>query len=207
MAKFYAVKKGFKTGIFTSWEECQLAIKNYKGAIYKSFKDENEAIAYLNVALNDSITNDQIDDLINKLESDEGIAFIDGSYDVKTNSYASAYILFSKTKNYQDSFIGDPKYANYRNVAGEIFALIRVVSLAIKLKLKQITIFYDYLGIEAWANQLWEAKSELSIAYKSFITKALKMIKINFYHTKSHSGIKYNEMVDELAKNILKKKD
>lgn len=35
--KYYVVWRGVEPGIYTSWTDCQLQIKNYKGAIYKSF--------------------------------------------------------------------------------------------------------------------------------------------------------------------------
>ena len=35
--KFYVVWVGNKTGVFESWVECQLAVKNYRGSKYKSF--------------------------------------------------------------------------------------------------------------------------------------------------------------------------
>lgn len=41
--KYYAVMKGRKTGIFTSWAECESQIKGFSGAIYKSFKTRQEA--------------------------------------------------------------------------------------------------------------------------------------------------------------------
>lgn len=41
--KFYVVWKGAEPGIYTSWTDCQLQIKNYKGAIYKSFATREEA--------------------------------------------------------------------------------------------------------------------------------------------------------------------
>ena len=41
--KFYVVWKGVEPGIYTSWTDCQLQIKNYKGAIYKSFTTREEA--------------------------------------------------------------------------------------------------------------------------------------------------------------------
>ena len=41
--KFYVVWVGNKTGVFESWVECQLAVKNYKGSKYKSFIEKNEA--------------------------------------------------------------------------------------------------------------------------------------------------------------------
>ena len=45
--KYYAVKKGLKTGIFRTWEECKANVSGYSGASYKSFKTKAEAEAYL----------------------------------------------------------------------------------------------------------------------------------------------------------------
>ena len=45
--KFYAVKKGNKTGIFSSWEECQEAIKGFPNADFKGFLTLEESQAYL----------------------------------------------------------------------------------------------------------------------------------------------------------------
>lgn len=41
--KYYVVWKGHDTGVFDSWETCKKLIKNYPGALYKSFKSEQEA--------------------------------------------------------------------------------------------------------------------------------------------------------------------
>tara|TARA_Y100000590_G_scaffold468169_1_gene649823 strand:+ start:1650 stop:2342 length:693 start_codon:yes stop_codon:yes gene_type:complete len=41
--KYYAIYKGFKTGIFTSWDICKSYINRFKGAKYKSFKTLPEA--------------------------------------------------------------------------------------------------------------------------------------------------------------------
>ena len=42
-AKYYVVWEGNKSGIYSSWEECKKQIKNYKGAKYKSFTNNEEA--------------------------------------------------------------------------------------------------------------------------------------------------------------------
>lgn len=41
--KFYVVWAGVNPGIYTSWTECQLQIKGYEGAKYKSFETCEEA--------------------------------------------------------------------------------------------------------------------------------------------------------------------
>jgi ribonuclease HI/viroplasmin and RNaseH domain-containing protein len=45
--KFYAVIKGFRTGIFHTWEECKKNVHGFSGAKYKSFKTEALANEYV----------------------------------------------------------------------------------------------------------------------------------------------------------------
>ncbi|AVK62765.1 ribonuclease [Lactobacillus sp. CBA3606] len=49
MAKkqFYAVRAGYKTGIYQTWAACQQQINGYSGAQYKGFMTRTEAEAYL----------------------------------------------------------------------------------------------------------------------------------------------------------------
>lgn len=41
--KYYTVWKGHKTGVFESWDDCKAQIKDFKGAIYKSFSSFDAA--------------------------------------------------------------------------------------------------------------------------------------------------------------------
>ena len=45
--KYYAIVRGGKKGIFESWEECKRFTTGVEGAIFKSFKSEEEAKSYL----------------------------------------------------------------------------------------------------------------------------------------------------------------
>lgn len=45
--KYYAVKRGKRTGVFKSWEDCRNAVEGYPGAQYKGFAALEEANAYL----------------------------------------------------------------------------------------------------------------------------------------------------------------
>lgn len=47
--KIYAVRKGNKTGLFYSWDECKKAVHGYSGAEYKGFLTKDEAEAFLNI--------------------------------------------------------------------------------------------------------------------------------------------------------------
>ena len=45
--KFYAVARGRKTGIFTSWPDAQCQVNGFAGARFKSFQTKQEALAFL----------------------------------------------------------------------------------------------------------------------------------------------------------------
>lgn len=47
MTAYYAVAKGKTVGIFSTWEECQAQVKNFKGAIYKKFTNRGEAEQFI----------------------------------------------------------------------------------------------------------------------------------------------------------------
>ena len=47
-AKYYAVKKGHKIGVFESWDECREATSGFSGPDFKVFSTLEEATAYLN---------------------------------------------------------------------------------------------------------------------------------------------------------------
>lgn len=46
MRKYYAVKKGRKAGVYLTWPECQKQVIGYKGAIYKSFDNMEDAYGF-----------------------------------------------------------------------------------------------------------------------------------------------------------------
>lgn len=45
--KYYAVVKGRKPGIFTSWQKCEEQVRGFSGAVFKSFNTRAEAEAAL----------------------------------------------------------------------------------------------------------------------------------------------------------------
>ena len=54
--KYYTVWRGHSPGVYESWTECQLQIKNYPGAQYKSFSLRASAEAAFEGVYNDYIT-------------------------------------------------------------------------------------------------------------------------------------------------------
>ena len=74
---------------------------------------------------------------------------------------------------------------------------------AIENGYKKITIYYDYEGIEKWANGIWKANKVGTQRYKAFVAEKRQEIEIAFRKVAAHTGVKYNEMADQLAKAAL----
>lgn len=47
--KWYAVARGRKMGIFTSWPECQEQVKGFSAPVFKSFRSQDEAQAFMSL--------------------------------------------------------------------------------------------------------------------------------------------------------------
>lgn len=196
MGKFYAVKKGRKIGVFNTWEECKRQVGGFPSATYKSFTSYEEAKLFAFGEENKDNTS-----LDFKAEI---TAYIDGSYNDKQRYYSFASIIFDRNKKLKFAAAeNDLEILDQRNVAGEIKAAIQVIEYALSRNAKSIEIFYDYAGIEKWAKNEWKAKNSFTQGYVEFIQRVSPEIKIVFSKVKSHSGNKYNDEVDLLAKEVL----
>jgi ribonuclease H-related protein len=209
--KFYAVKVGKLKGIFESWAECKEQVDGYKGAIYKSFTTKEEAEIFIgesstNVPTNNS--NLDIEGFIKEQREDTLVAFVDGSYDSDSQVYGFGVVLVNKDGDTEEIIGSDNNkaYVDTRNVAGEIEGVQSAITQAVGKGYKKIAIFYDYMGIEKWATGEWRAKTPIAKDYVTFIREMKRCIDLEFHKVKAHSGIKFNEKADELARKSLLKK-
>ncbi|MDN6386052.1 MAG: ribonuclease, partial [Alkalibacterium sp.] len=99
----------------------------------------------------------------------------------------------------------DPKYAESFQIAGECFGALNAIRWAIKNGYKELSIYYDYLGIEMWATGQWRANKIVSKDYVKYFRSYASKIDVSFIKVKAHTGVTYNERADELAKRALKK--
>lgn len=196
-AKFYVVRNGTICGIFTNWRDCEPLVKGYENARYKSFKGFDDAVSYY--LDKEQPTQNKSNSENIRMNHKVPFAYVDGSYNVRNGKYGYGVILATADDVF--TFCGsgnDAELASMRNVAGEIEGAKRAIKEAEKLGLSQITIYYDYKGIEMWATGEWKRNLPSTEAYHRFVKNA--HIRVNFVKVKAHSNVALNERVDQLAK-------
>lgn len=193
--KFYAVKVGKTPGIFETWDECKKSVDGYSGAIFKSFKTKEEALAFLGAGdSNNSSKNTSSD-------SSHATAYVDGSYNISTKEFGYGVVMFHNGKElHMSKSFSDPDMASMRNVAGEIFGSMAAMEYAINNNITNLSIYYDYMGISKWCTGEWKANKNGTIAYRDYYNSIKNKLTVEFKKVKGHSGDKYNDMADMLAK-------
>lgn len=195
MSKFYAVKNGRKTGVFLTWDECKDQVAGFKGAVFKSFKTLSEAEVFLGKNIERAVN----------IEKVAGVyAYIDGSFDRVNGIYGSGVVIVDGDEKHEYKHAGNREdYAQLHNVAGELEAAKFVMWYAADKKISEITLFYDYQGIEDWATGTWQAKLPYTQDYVKFYNKVKTRVKVNFVKVEAHTGVELNELVDKLAKEAI----
>ena len=210
--KYYAVRAGRKTGIFETWDECKKSVDGYSGAVFKSFKTKDEALAFLGIEsssnsgipidVDSSIASDSscVDGCIAS-DSSCATAYVDGSYNIATKEFGYGVVMFHNGEElHMSKSFSDAEMASMRNVAGEIFGSMAAMEYAVNHGITNLSIYYDYMGISKWCTGEWKANKKGTIAYRDYYNKIKTKVNVQFEKVKGHSGDKYNDMADMLAK-------
>lgn len=194
MNKYYAVRKGKSPGIYSTWDECKAQVDGYSGAEYKKFNTKEEAMDFINP------TEKKLPVFSNP--EDQLIAYVDGSYNNSNGSYSYGAVFINHVgdvETFNKRFKKDV-YSEHRNVIGEIYGAIFAMEYAVNHGYKELFLHYDYEGIEKWAIGSWKRNKEATKMYYDFYNSIKENLDVTFIKIKAHSGDKYNEMADKLAK-------
>ena len=183
--KFYAIKSPSVQKIVTSWPECEKLTHGVKGCLFKSFATRSDAEAWLSGV---SETHE------------EGLRiYVDGSF---TPGFDRAGWAFIAVENDQQIGSGSGVTdlpAESRNIDGELTASLHALAW-LKEHGRTGVICHDYEGIARWAKGEWKANKPIAIRYKEAVQE---FPNAKFEKVPAHSGVKWNEAVDQLAKKAI----
>lgn len=202
--KYYAVAKGKTPGIYLTWNDCKAQVDGFSGAVYKGFATVQEAEEFV-VTYGGGAASSVTKNNSSEISTDTHlVAYVDGSYEHSMRQYAYGCVLVLAEDTVTLNGSGNEEdYVSMRNVAGEILGSEHAIRWAVEHGYSSITIYYDYEGIEKWANGIWKANKAGTQRYKEFVAKQREKIDISFSKVAAHTGVKYNEMADQLAKAAL----
>lgn len=193
---WYAVRKGRSPGLYRTWAECQRAVTGYPGAAFKGFYTKEEAEAYLAGRAAGEET-----------EAAGGglVAYVDGSYaPFLPDRYAyGAVFLYEGKVETEGKRVIDRENAAMRNVAGEVAGARRAMEVCLARGIAVLDLYYDYAGIERWCTGEWQANRPGTKALRAYYDSIRDRLAVHFHKVKSHTGVRYNELADKLAKEAL----
>ena len=200
-SKVYAVRRGRRTGLFATWDECRAQVTGFAGAEFKSFPTREQAEAYLGETPSEVlVTGDSPPSPV----AGEMIAYVDGSFDAKTRVYGAGAIVYWEGGVERIRRSGaDPDLAAMHNVAGEILAAMAAVEFAKAHGAQRIVIHHDYEGIARWPRGDWKTGRPGTKAYAEAMREAGASLKIEFAKVLAHSGNTWNDEADRLAKEAV----
>ena len=186
--KFYALKAPTGGKIVLSWEECEKLTHGVKGMLFKSFATRQEAQNWL--------------DGVSETPKAGLRIYVDGSF---LPGYPKAGWGFIVVENDVELARGGGVTsfdAESRNIDGEVMASYQAMKWLAANGKKGI-ICHDYEGLARWAKGEWKAKSAIAQRYVVAVQPYLNLVK--FEKVAAHTGVKWNEAVDQLAKDAIAK--
>ncbi|MFA5011460.1 MAG: RNase H family protein [Ignavibacteria bacterium] len=128
---------------------------------------------------------------------------VDGSYFNSKTSYATIIRKNGKVIKELSGLVDTSKVKSSNQITGEMKAVIKAIDYCNENKIRKIRLYYDYNGLKYWAAGKWKANLVSTKYYQDFMSK--QTINIEWIKVPSHTGIYWNERVDELAKSAITK--
>lgn len=133
-----------------------------------------------------------------KIYRDKGFEIdVDGSFRNGVTTYGAVIRKNGKIISELSGIVDTMHVKGSHQIAGEIKAVTESVKWCIENGVNEVTVYYDYKGLEKWASGKWKTKKAVSQEYYRFMKN--NSMKINWVKIESHTGKKWNEYADRLA--------
>jgi viroplasmin and RNaseH domain-containing protein len=124
--------------------------------------------------------------------------YVDGSYINGATGYSAVILKNGAVVDELYGAVAASEVNNTRQVAGELIAVREALKWCCEHSISEVSIYYDYLGIEKWATGQWKTNQPLTREYARFVREC--PIKIRWHKVDSHTGNRWNDRADALAK-------
>ena len=124
--------------------------------------------------------------------------YVDGSFIDGKIGYGAAVVSGGECIHEISGAVTDPALLEHRQVGGELYAVLESLAWLRSRNIASCEIFYDYAGVEMWPTGAWKANKALTKRYAREVRDS--GVEIRWNKVKSHSGDKWNDHADLLAK-------
>ena len=208
--KFYAVKRGRKTGLYTVWAECAAQVKGFQGAVYKGFMTEDEARAWLGGA-------DARTEQPRAAAEMAAPSAPDADYIIHTDGSClrnpggaggwAAVIETAATGAVEEKSGGDPETTNNRmELTAALMARSAVpegVRVALYTDSQYLKNAFTKFWLPAWKKRGWKKADGEPVLNQDLwvqLDAAFAARQVQFHWVKGHAGNPRNERCDALAR-------
>lgn len=221
MGKYYAVRVGHKTGVFTAaWSVVEKYVSGYPGAVYKSFKTAAEAEAFMDgvervgsveaamLGSSDTTTGGMSEDArIRELALMFDMAlYTDGGFQKNHGSAALVVTQGHELVAEYVKWIGSvdvPRFVGQvvTNNTAELHALKMAMQYVATVDpaITNIVVFSDSDYAQSVVSGVKKAHKNLELVRAIQRLYKAQKHRITFAHSPAHSGVKWNERCDELC--------
>lgn len=195
--KYYAIKKGRNAPIiYRSWEDCQNDIHGFPRAQFKSFNSLEAARAYLgDVQKNVAVIDQKIIAPHSPTLKRKLIAYTDGSCTQTgtTRAVAGAGVYFPQL----ELELAMPVPGAQTNNRGELWAVIQAIEYASHLPTPlSLEIHLD----SRYVMSNISSNNKENVDLWPYLLELLTKVEVTWVKELAHSGVKGNEIADQLAK-------
>lgn len=124
--------------------------------------------------------------------------YVDGSFINGATGYGAVILKDGEVVDELSGAVAASDVNNTRQIAGELIAVKEALKWCREHLINEVSIYYDYLGIEKWATGQWKTNQALTREYARFVREC--PVKIRWHKVASHTGNRWNDRADALAK-------
>jgi len=131
-------------------------------------------------------------------EKDRYEIYVDGSFVGDNVGFGVVILKNDKVVRELSGTVTDEVFKGSRQVGGEIMAVMEALAWCRNNNIDNVSIYYDFENLKKWATGEYSANIPMTRLYREFVQNC--GVNIQWNKVAGHTGVRWNERADELAK-------